>query len=243
MEKTTKILLGLAIKHNGNWSSIYHDLQQKDYEGAEALAEAYTGSFITILDEEYPDYLKQVSKPPFMLFYNGDISLLKKEHTRVCVSTSRATDEDSLSFLHSLINNDYNDIDYVINETTHNIKIDRKKHHVICVAGCGLELVNCTNYDLTISEIPNGTTKTSEGMLGAYRIMAGISSKIMVGKVKRLSGTNALISFGLHQNKDILVMPVKPKENIEEDLGNNKLIYDGAIPLVDKEQLAFYLGH
>ena len=242
MEKTTNILLGLAIKHNGNWSGIYHDLQQKDYEGAEALAEAYTGSFITILDEEYPDYLKQAYKPPFVLFYNGDISLLKKTHKRVSVSTSKTTDGDSLSFLNDLIDNNFTDVDYVMSNSTKNIKVNRKNHRLICVANCGIDLVK-GNYDLVISEFPNGMQMSDITIPATYRIIAGLSSTIMVGKVKKMGGTNMLIAMGMQQGKDILVMPVKPKENIEEELGNNKLIYDGAIPLVDKEQLAFYLGH
>ena len=33
--------------------------------------------YVTILDSNYPDFLKQVSCPPFVLFYEGNLKLAK----------------------------------------------------------------------------------------------------------------------------------------------------------------------
>lgn len=35
--------------------------------------------YITIFDVEYPDELKEINCPPFVLFYKGNINLLKEK--------------------------------------------------------------------------------------------------------------------------------------------------------------------
>lgn len=35
--------------------------------------------YITIFDDEYPDELKEINCPPFVLFYRGNINLLKEK--------------------------------------------------------------------------------------------------------------------------------------------------------------------
>jgi len=73
-------LLALALKHGNDWNRMYEDIQShKDIEDV-FIEEAknFTGNFITFLDKEYPSRLKNKYKPPLVLYYDGDISLLKR---------------------------------------------------------------------------------------------------------------------------------------------------------------------
>ena len=233
-----EILLALAIKHKGDWNKIYTSLQKKDYDFTqeeENLAQNYAGNYITILDSEYPDYLKQGFKPPFVLFYKGDISLIDKHHTRVCISTSNRSDEHALSFLKDMLDNNTDNV-YVVGKN-HHINIDRKKHKVIFVSSAGLDMATDAFYDLIVSEYPDGTYPDNNTCYARTRIMSTLSSKLVVGLIKRTSGTRMLITHMLQQGGEIFVMPLNPWTCEEQDLVNNELIYEGACPLVNKWQL------
>jgi len=52
-------------------------LQEKvNYKELEIFKKEYKNKYITILDKKYPSKLKAINKPPFVLFYKGDINLL-----------------------------------------------------------------------------------------------------------------------------------------------------------------------
>ena len=79
-------LLYLALKYKGEWNPIYEDVSNHvEIDEKEALKEIskVNSSYITILDEEYPESLRDAYKPPFVLFYYGDISLLSDKNNKV----------------------------------------------------------------------------------------------------------------------------------------------------------------
>ena len=71
--KANEILAKTYVGNGGNWNKTYECLLKKDLKTDETDV---LGDFITILDKEYPDRLKQVHKPPFVLFYKGNLDLL-----------------------------------------------------------------------------------------------------------------------------------------------------------------------
>lgn len=75
------IILTLALASNNDWNVIYQRLKDKEYptdEEVNLFLNPFNGNAITILDSEYPNRLKQKTKPPFVLYYDGDLSLLKR---------------------------------------------------------------------------------------------------------------------------------------------------------------------
>ena len=87
-----EILLYYSIKYLGDWDKIYQALQLKeelDLNEVEKVISKNKSKFITILDEEYPSSLKESFKPPFLLFYEGDISLLNNDKHKIAVVGSR----------------------------------------------------------------------------------------------------------------------------------------------------------
>ncbi|MBQ4253356.1 MAG: DNA-processing protein DprA, partial [Erysipelotrichaceae bacterium] len=68
-------LIRLAIKHEGDYFKIRKALEKKeDTDDGIPLQQA-----LTILDEEYPKELLELKYPPYVLFYEGDIRLLKEK--------------------------------------------------------------------------------------------------------------------------------------------------------------------
>lgn len=75
----------LAIKNKGDWDDINEDLHNRirveDYLNRESvLLNLYHSDVkvVTIFEDEYPAILKQSYKPPFVLFYTGDLKLAEK---------------------------------------------------------------------------------------------------------------------------------------------------------------------
>ena len=80
-----KKLLALSVMLEGDWQGMCQKLSQ-DRElstldmgrSLDALARLESCPTVTILDPEYPAVLAQTSRPPFVLYYQGDLSLLDK---------------------------------------------------------------------------------------------------------------------------------------------------------------------
>jgi hypothetical protein len=87
----SKEVLGyLSIKHSGDWVKVYNSIKAKESISTAEVEQVISeckNNFITILDEEYPEFLKNIYRPPLVLFYKGDISLLKEKRLLAVVGT------------------------------------------------------------------------------------------------------------------------------------------------------------
>ncbi|ARU91980.1 DNA processing/uptake protein [Spiroplasma clarkii] len=69
----------LTLKYEGQWDDIYQALLNKERVTVSELHRAITKvtcNYITILSPYYPNCFKSTNKPPFVIFYQGEISLL-----------------------------------------------------------------------------------------------------------------------------------------------------------------------
>lgn len=79
-EFMNNVLLYFSLKHEGDFKKIYESLKAKepvDENEFIKLKRVLKTKYVTILDSNYPDFLKQVSCPPFVLFYEGNLKLAK----------------------------------------------------------------------------------------------------------------------------------------------------------------------
>ena len=87
-----EIIVSMAIKYRGEWNDIYaglSDPQNRDLDEYYKIAQKMKCKYVTILSKDYPEYLKNSFKPPFVLFYYGDISLISNIGKNVAVVGSR----------------------------------------------------------------------------------------------------------------------------------------------------------
>ena len=199
---------------------------------------------ITILDEEYPEKLKDLERAPFVLYYKGDLSLLKRK--AVAVVGSRRPCTYALKATQALVraNNDK----VIISGLAKGIDACAHENALstIGVLGCGIDYIYpFCNYELIrktakegliISEYPGKVKPYAYHFPFRNRIIAALSDRIYVMQSGKKSGTMTTVNEALHLGKAISVLPYDIFA--QEGRQNNLLIYEGADPLT-LEEIAF----
>ena len=245
--ESKKIILALAVKYQGEWEKIYNAMSTKEYQNldeqfVEETYEQFKGRFITILDKEYPDNLKQVYKPPFVLFYEGNINVLNNENVKIAISDSRNLETSERDVAMSMLSNLPNKSILILGGEGELSKKETLSNTQIMVLGYNPS--NCDNQlkqkvlgngGVIISESP--LNERNKDMLASrYRIMSGLCDKVFIlTPVKKISGINMLVAIALTQGKDVMVIPQTPTP--KDDSINNELIYQGAIPVYNQQTL------
>lgn len=238
------ILIYLSIKHNGDWSKIYNDIVNRENNFTEDMVITCLNSLqskaVTILDEDYPQILKQIFHPPFVLFYYGDLSLVRDINKCISVVGSRANSSYGEQVTNNIVGELATDFNIVsglakgIDSLSHWAAINNKGK-TIAVLGSGID--NCypsSNqklYDiikrdhLLISEYPNNALPNSVNFPIRNRIIAGLSSILLIPEAKNKSGTSITAAYALSGGRTICCVP----NTINNDSLCNRLIKDGAV--------------
>ena len=114
--KGRELLLALSYMHQGEWKEMYEDIYQHRPLSQEEIDEAkrnITTPYVTILDEDYPEPLKQSYYPPFLLYYYGNLDLLKKKYRLTAIGTRTPTlyqSDTSYSLLKEVEEHFHNDL-------------------------------------------------------------------------------------------------------------------------------------
>ena len=101
-----EIIVALAIKYQGDWYAIekaLRDTTDRDLDEYLEIAINSDYNFITILSPDYPAALRNEYMPPFVLFYHGDISLLKDTGKNIAVVGSRECTEYGAEMTRSIV--------------------------------------------------------------------------------------------------------------------------------------------
>lgn len=245
--KASELLLALALKHQGDWDKIYKDLQDKKTENLEEYTKGFNTPYITILDEEYPDQLKSCWKPPFVLFYHGDIRLLKDVKNNIAFTGARKVSEEGENIA-KYIGGHLDDKNIVCGLSQGSETIALKQaisngNRPIIVLGSGINFCypasNKELYEkaketgLVLSEYPNMVGPDATTMPLRKRIISALSNVVVCGEFQRHSGTNILISYALSMGKNVYVAPM----SMSSETANNEMINDGAFIVVKDNYL------
>ncbi len=241
--KEREYLARLSIKHEGNWHAIKKGIEQEENVDNISIEEHY----ITLLDPGYPIQLKELRNPPWVLFYQGDVSLLSTPMATIVGSrkitaygrdvTRLATDILSRKF--TIVSGLAKGVDACAHQAA------MQRGHTIGVVGCGLAtqypLENSDLYlhmsarHLIISEYPRLTPIRKYHFPWRNRILAALGQCIVVTQASTKSGTLLTVNEALDLDRDIYCFPYSFFDN--EGFGCNRLIAEGAIIIYDKEQL------
>ncbi|MBX9135899.1 MULTISPECIES: DNA-processing protein DprA [unclassified Clostridium] len=210
--------------------------------------------YVTYSSSLYPDRLKNIDNPPYVIFYKGDITLLN--YNMVAIVGSRKNTnygEQVTKFIVSeLYNISYGVVSGVaagIDSIAHR-EILFRGGKTIGVLGCGIDVVyprfNKNLYDrisehgLLISEFLPGTKPLSYNFPQRNRIISALSNGVIVIEASNKSGSLITVDYALSQSKDVMVVP-GPIFN-ETSKGCNLLIYQGARPFLGKKDLYEFLN-
>lgn len=250
-------LIALSLKYQGNWEHIYRDLQAKKgctKEEIESLLSQVKSRVVTMLDPDYPkEVYESCPRPPFVLYYYGDLSLIQDKEKIVTVVGSREPEPGTgprvRSICEELARRGFiiasglaRGIDTVAAESSVGIP-----GRTIAVLGCGIDNVyplenralktRIAGNGLVISEYPGMVPPRASQFPARNRILATLSQGTLIGEAKRHSGTLITAAFCLSTNHDIATLP----QPAGSELMNNFLIKNGAALVEDAEDMVLFL--
>ena len=219
------IILYFSFYHKGNWDKIYKSLLDKekvDYLKLKEIKQKLNCNYVTILSKAYPLILKEVNKPPFVLYYLGDYSLIKFKRIIGVIGT-RNPSHFGLDVTNKIVKDLVKEEVCIISGLAKGI--DARAHlttldengKTIAVLGNGFNhfypFMNKNLQEriikkgLLISEYPPFVAPKKEHFPQRNRIIAALSDAIIVTEAKLRSGTLITVSFGLEMGKDIWCVP------------------------------------
>lgn len=232
-----------AYEAKGDWNAISEMIQTNHCPRQIEIKESY----VTIVDGDYPIQLRELRYPPWILFYKGDITLLK----RACVSIvgSRQMNDygalittqiaTNLAKRYVLVSGLAKGIDALVHE------IGVRHGKTIGVLGCGLGYIypKCNQYlydvmaaeHLLLSEYPAFVSPKKWYFPWRNRIIAALSKKCIVTQARCKSGTMLTVNEAITLNRDVYCVPYPLGE--EAGSGCNLLIQQGAQIIISMEDI------
>lgn len=204
---------------------------------------------VTIYDDNYPNGLKYIDDRPRVLFVKGNI--LKDDKLSIGIVGSRkATAYGKWAcekFTRELINMGVTIVSGLasgIDAVAHRVALDNGGR-TIGILGNGIDIIypkrNLSLYQemeskgAIISEFPMGTPPLAYNFPQRNRIISGISLGIIVIEAQEKSGSLITAHHALEQGKDVFALPGNINSIFSS--GTNKLIKDGAKPLLEIEDI------
>lgn len=180
---------------------------------------------------DYPDLLKNIKKPPRVLYARGNVDLLKNKQSIAIVGTRKPSNNGKLAA--KKIARHYAEKNYVIVSGLA-LGIDAIAMKSALSAGAPVigvlpssldnivpkknlklakEVLN--NGGLLISENPEGSEVRNYHYINRNRIISGISSKTAIAETSIKGGTMHTFNFAKEQDRDIIIADI-PTDGNEE---------------------------
>ena len=224
---------------------------------------------VYINEEKYPALLREIKEPPETLYYVGDLNLSNKICAAI-VGSRRTTEYGRwaagalartiavaggvvVSGMAARIDTSahWGAIDAAGDASAKDIRhIQQGSLPTIAVLGCGIDIcfpkTNLKLRDkiaaggLIVSEYPPGTNPTKYTFPRRNRIISGLSVATAVIQAPNSSGALITAEMAAEQGRNVYAVP--GNINSEYNLGSNKLLRDGAMPLVVLEDMVTDLG-
>ncbi|PFZ74207.1 DNA-protecting protein DprA [Bacillus toyonensis] len=197
--------------------------------------------YVTIWDENYPQLLREIQDPPFVLYGKGEKNFLNKVNKLAVVGTREPSlySRESMEFiLHPLLEREWLIVSGFakgIDTISHEVTV--KKHRpTIAILGHGLSYMypkenrrlyeKWEEYILLLTEYPPHYAPKKWYFPKRNRIISGISKGVLVVEAKSRSGSLITADLALEQNREVFALP--GPIFIDSASGTNQLIQQGA---------------
>lgn len=201
---------------------------------------------VAFWESSYPEQLSKLADSPAFLFYEGDYTLL--ERNLICVvGTRKITDygkricrEVLASFFYSVRDSFavVSGLAYGVDSLVHTIALEVGIPTIGVVAGGidqGFPKSSASLYrriceeGLVLAEFPPGRTVVKGMFPMRNRIMAALSTHIIVVESGVAGGSLITARLGLEYGREVLIFPGSVFSS--ESAGCNRLIFEGATPV------------
>jgi DNA processing protein len=219
----------------------FDDLNKVTYEN---LFNYYLNTkthILTVLDPEYPPYLREIYDPPWVLYCQGNLQYLQSQNMISVVGTRDPSNygiKSMNTLLPPLIDQGWiivSGLAYGIDVHGHQLAINRQGK-TIAVLGSGLECIYPNKHKpianiigrehLLISEYPNKQKPQRWQFPFRNRIISGLTRGTLVIEAKERSGSFITADQALNQGREVFAVPGSIFES--RSYGTNTLIQQGA---------------
>ena len=232
-------LIAYSFYYGGEYGKILNAIrEEKEIDGREC------DHAVTIMDDNYPSSFLELRYPPFVVFYKGNIELLKRK--TIAIVGSRSPCEYALKATRALSLHWQDRV--IVSGLAKGIDACAQENakQTIGILGCGIDYIYpACNRDLikkvgrdglVLSEYP-GLVKPYAGHFPfRNRLIAALAERVYIMQSSVRSGTMTTLNEALELQKEIRVLPYDIF--CREGIHNNRLIYEGAQPILN-EEIAF----
>lgn len=205
-----------------------------------ALRESYKKFYsFSIIDSCYPEYLREIYNPPVLLFYKGNIDLLKKPKLAFVGSReSSPAGKQAVQKIIKELNQNFVIVSGLARgiDAAGHIAAIKSETPTIAIVGTGLDVFypnenkKIQEYigkkELILSEYPPGSKPLKFHFPDRNRIIAGLSRGVVVVEAKLRSGSLITCERALEEGRDVFAVPGNISDGYSE--GCNHLIQQGA---------------
>ncbi|MEY8441398.1 DNA-processing protein DprA [Lactobacillaceae bacterium 24-114] len=235
---------GISVNAQTTLQNKWHSLELK-----EIVQRNLKQNYITIVDPEYPVQLQETFCPPLVLFYQGNINLLKTQS--LAIVGSRQMSGYSRAVLKELVPKLVKKNITIVSGLA--AGVDGLSHEItlecygstIGVIGAGLNCVYPRHHvnlqaavsrqGLLISEYGIDTPPLAWHFPERNRIIAGLAETLLVVEAKKHSGSLITANIALNENRNVCAIPGRIDSPLSQ--GCNELISAGAKPIIDINDL------
>jgi len=215
-------------------------------------------SFIILTDSNYPELLKQIRNPPFVLYVKGDPSTLSERFgpSVAVVGTRRTTQygrEVTKILTEELVASGFiivSGLAIGVDAISHKTAIENGGR-TVAVFGCGVDCCNPAENlrlyndiiqkgSVVISELPLGHPPTKGSFPSRNRIIAGLSLGVLVTEGAEDSGSLITADYAIKFGRPVFAVPGPITSNMSK--GPYKLIQKGAKLVTKAEDILQELG-
>ncbi|MBF0779908.1 MULTISPECIES: DNA-processing protein DprA [unclassified Granulicatella] len=231
----------LEIKHTSQFLELFQSIHH--------IYQLYKENdihILSIVDEQYPNCLLNCSHPPLVLFYKGDISLLKMKklgviaHDNLSLYGERILSEMIVSLPPSVFTGS---LLFKTSATLFDSLISTQ-HKCVIMLSTSFEHYNPLKHiflqkklektGLVLTELPLECSKV-QTLQRIGELVAGISSCLCMIESAKYTLAMYTAYCGIEQNKDIIVAPTPLFQ--EQVQGNHQLLQQGAYYLLNQQDI------
>ena len=177
---------------------------------------------ISVLSDEYPEILKEIPDPPFLLYYRGSASFGSRILSIVGTRVASPYGAECVERIVSDIAGTCTGVQIVsglalgIDGCAHNAALEAGME-TMAVLPCGIDIIYPSAHrDLAVhmlsqggvlTEYPRGTKPLRRNFLQRNRIIAGICNALLVGESRISGGSMSTVEYASSYSRDIFAVP------------------------------------
>ena len=233
------------------WQALLNARRQEPERIEEELARAGIG-FVSVLEEGFPEKLREIPDPPFGIYYKG--SMPSEEQPAAAIIGARLASgygrEQARRFGRQIgargiavISGMARGIDGIAQKAA--LDAGGKSFAVL---GCGVDICypeeNRELYERlqqeggVLSEYPPGMQPVAKLFPPRNRIISGLSDLVLVIEARKKSGTLITVDMALEQGREVYALPGRVSDALSD--GCNRLIRQGAGPATCPQDILEY---